>query len=132
MPISIQDIYKYAQLATAGYVDLSGATDFNWSLRCANEPLIKGVCQPAFGTNFFPTTGGWQVVGDPRFSPPATHTDPASGFAATLFQRGTEKVLSIRGAALGSGLANCIKLPVESAGERWSLGRDDRGGRGHD
>ena len=103
MSLTINDIYKYAKLATAGYIDLSGAADFDPATlrrRAAGEGPQTPRMPEALGNQFF-TSDGWRVVSDPRIpaNSSGSHNDPESGFAATLFQRGTvgEKVLSIRG-----------------------------------
>ena len=102
MALTIKQIYDYAQLAGAGYVDLSRLPNFTSETLIARarneEPQSR---MPEFlGTRFF-TTEGWRILGDPRLQVGGVmvHTDPASGFAATLFQRGTtgEKILSVRG-----------------------------------
>jgi hypothetical protein len=95
MPISIPDLYKYAQLATAGYVDFSGAPNL-LSDELRNRAAAQRRIPTSLGNALFPDSGGWQVAGDPRYSV-GSHTDTTSGFAATLFQKGNEKVLSIRG-----------------------------------
>ena len=83
MPLSIRDICKYAQLATASYVDLSDANDFTGKTLGQRANAQKRMPE-SFGQDFF-VDGGWQVLNDPRFSP-SSHNDPA-GFAATLFQK---------------------------------------------
>lgn len=101
MSLTIENIYLYAKVAAAGYVDLTGLPDFDpVTLRnkASGEPSPR--MPTSLGNQFF-LTDGWRVVSDPRHPPGAngSHNDPNSGFAATLFQRGTtgEKVLSIRG-----------------------------------
>ena len=106
MALTIKELYTYAQLAGAGYVDLTGLADFTDTrlIRRANakEPLER--IPTSLGTQFF-QTDGWRVLGDPRQlgvtngaaptlgspKPVMVHTDPTSGFAATLFQRGNNR-----------------------------------------
>jgi hypothetical protein len=102
MTISISDLYKFAKLSTAGYVDLSGASNFSSETM---QTLASGQGQvprmPAVLGNQFFVGDGWQVLNDPRFKP-EIHTDTTSGFAATLFQKGGEKILSVRGTDPGT------------------------------
>ncbi len=104
MTILISDIYKYARLSTAGYVDLSGVADFApEQLRNRANALER--MPTALGQQFF-VTDGWTVLGDPRHPTGASGThNSASGLAATLFGRSGEKVLSVRGTEIGGGLA---------------------------
>ena len=67
MALTIKELYTYAQLAGAGYVDLTGLADFTDTrlIRRANakEPLER--IPTSLGTQFF-QTDGWRVLGDPR------------------------------------------------------------------
>lgn len=92
---SILDYYKYAKLATAAYVQLE------------EEPGL-GVDRIAFQANRqerLPLKLAEQMFLNPQDNPEAWTipaggyfgNDLTSGFAATLFVQGTEKVLAIRG-----------------------------------
>ena len=104
--LTFRDYYKYAQLATAAYVDLSTLSLFDDAslIKIANEGDPHGPARMplALATQFFNSTSGWVVLGDPRYLLPdgsESHDDPSSGFAATLFKNVStgEKVLAIRG-----------------------------------
>ena len=103
MSLTIADIYRYAKLSTAGYVDLTGLPNFSpASLRDRADGEGEQVARlpTSLGEQFF-ITDDWRVIADPRHPPTASgsHNDPSSGFAATLFQKGAngEKVLAVRG-----------------------------------
>lgn len=103
--MNASDYYKYAQLATAAYVDLSLELNLADGQRLATIANQQGRLPTALAQQFFDAGNGWAVLGDPRHLvtsgnlPRTLHDDPASGFAATLFRnKGTnEKVLAIRG-----------------------------------
>ena len=94
---TILDYYKYSTLATAAYVRLgaplaTGQVFVNFSREQERLPEALGIqlFNPAD-----PNTPRWNILhyyGGDRFD-----VSDKSGFAATLFQQGTEKVLAIRG-----------------------------------
>ena len=100
MSISLPELYKLSALATASYVDLTGAFGFSPE-ELRNRANAQDRMPTRLGDQFF-LTDSWRVVSDPRHPPgedeDGNHNSP-SGLAATLFQRGTsgEKILSIRG-----------------------------------
>ena len=99
MPITLAELYKFAKLATTGYVDLTNAPNFlSGSLVQAAREQER--MPTSLGDQFF-TTDGWTVLGDPRHAN-GSHNS-ASGMAATLFGRHGEKVLSVRGTEGGGG-----------------------------
>jgi len=81
---TIADYFKQAELAFAAYANLfSGISGDDFKI--ALEDGGKGM-SPAQAQRF---SENWLVVDQ--------YTDPASGFSATVFQRGTQKYLAIRG-----------------------------------
>ncbi|MFY9316421.1 MAG: calcium-binding protein [Burkholderiales bacterium] len=94
--------YKYSQLATASYVDLSQESSLGNPQRLATIANEQERLPQLLATQFFDSTTGWGVLGDPRHrltNGGVLHDDPDSGFAATLFRNNStgEKVLAIRG-----------------------------------
>ena len=104
---TILDYYKYSTLATAAYVRMGGK-DLSGSNFAAQAGLIEqggGRLPATLGTSMFnpadPTAARWEVLDYFGNDVPASQDPIAaqeeSGFAATLFRQGSEKVLAIRG-----------------------------------
>ena len=102
---TILDYYKYALLATAAYVRTGGSTDPANFVRAASTaqanrlPLELG--QYLFDPQNRYRNPVWNVLhyygGDVPASQDPIAAQDKTGFAATLFERGGEKVLALRG-----------------------------------
>lgn len=118
--MKLEDIYTHALLASASYVQLGASRDgamlvANASTQAANRlPVSLGIdtfVRPADGEP-------WRVAHYHADDVPAT-TDPLaagerSGFAATLFSRGAEKVLALRGS--DDAFADLLRADVAQIG----------------
>lgn len=111
---NILDYYEYAKLATAAYVNLDGkpldgtivAIQAN-----AQERLPSLLADQTFDSN---KSGGQPVWTIPTGG---YHGNDAEGFAATLFTRGSEKVLAIRGTEpFIDGGTDFLKADLEQIG----------------
>lgn len=99
---TISDIYKYAALATASYVRMGNLPE---PLQTSGARLAEGAATQSGGR--LPTSLGEKLFVQSATNPDVWYIryyyggdipvaqDP-SGFAATLFQQGNEKVLAIR------------------------------------
>lgn len=101
---TIADLYKYAALATASYVRVG---DLPLGQRTDGQSFVnRTVAQDRLPTELgrflfqptaqFPNPNSW-TVSDYYGGDASEFKEDKSGFAATLFQQGTEKVLAIRG-----------------------------------
>jgi hypothetical protein len=89
---TIQELFDYARLATAAYVDLAGVN--------LNAP--NAVVNAAIGQKFMPSTlADLTFTSDPTGAWTVVHSDTAdnavTGFSAMLFERNGKYVLGIRG-----------------------------------
>lgn len=118
--MKLDDIYTYALLASASYVQMGGSRDSamlvaNASTEAANRlPVSIGI-----DTFMGPGSGEpWSVAHYYAADVPAA-LDPIasaerSGFAATLFTRGNEKVLAMRGS--DDAFADLLRADVAQIG----------------
>lgn len=90
--LNVIDYYEYSKLAAAAYTELS-ALDGRAIAVAANgqERLPEALAIQTFVSSADNNSNPWTVPTG------GYHGNDTSGFAATLFQRGTEKVLAIRG-----------------------------------
>jgi hypothetical protein len=95
---TIQQLFDYARLADASYVDLSNVTWLNDPVAVANDAVSEGRLPRYLADATFNTSAsGWQVVGYDDSQ------NGASGFAATLFKNTEGKyVLAMRGTEAGA------------------------------
>lgn len=98
--MNIVEYYEYAKLAAAAYVNMdayaAGFTDTQFASEVNKEPAPRvplAVAKQTFDS------GSSEAAGQPVWTIPTGgyYGNDSVGFAATLFQRGTEKVLAIRG-----------------------------------
>jgi len=92
--MNILEYYEYAKLSAAAYTVLDG------KLLADIAKLANGqerVPEAVANQNFL--NGSREAAGQPVWTipPGGYYGNDSVGFAATLFQRGTEKVLAIRG-----------------------------------
>ena len=98
----VTDYYEYAKLAASAYVDLDTLVGHEFTGRGISDLADDQARIPeALADRMFRGNGGsnsdpWTVQQD------GYHSDPTSGFAATLFQNSSGKVLAIRGTETGS------------------------------
>ena len=85
-------LYTRALLADLAYVSFQDFSNNDVVIRNANN---EGRIGRSLGTYFF-TELGWSIA--------SYHPNDISGFSATLFANGTEKVLAIRGTEIGGPL----------------------------
>ena len=89
---TILDYYEYAKLATAAYVNLSGFTGSEIAAAANGQERIPlKLAEQMFVFDAEKNADPWTVRAD------GYHGNDPTGFAATLFERGSEKVLAIRG-----------------------------------
>lgn len=95
---NILDYYDYAKLATAAYVNLR--FDELSGNKIATAADAQERIPIALANQMFDeATDEARALGQPVWTVPSGgyHGNDSTGFAATLFQRGSEKVLAIRG-----------------------------------
>ena len=121
--MNIIEYYEYAKLAAAAYVNMdafpAGFTEAQFAIEANKEPAPRvplAVAKQTFDS------GSSEAAGQPVWTIPSGgyHGNDASGFAATLFQRGSEKVLAIRGTepnSLDNTYTDLIKADLQELGE---------------
>ena len=118
--MKLEDIYTHALLASASYVQMGGSRDgaqlvANASTEAANRlPVSIGIetfLQPRVGEP-------WRIehyhAADVPIAVDPIAAAERSGFAATLFARGTEKVLALRGS--DDAFADLLRADVAQIG----------------
>ena len=105
---TISDYYKYAVLATAAYVRMGdqpaelqtdGATFASQAAQQSNGRLPQVLSEKLFVQS--PTNPDVWTIKNYYGGDAAAYAADKSGFAATLFKQGDEKVLAIRGTEPG-------------------------------
>ncbi|HQU80926.1 MAG TPA: hypothetical protein PLU47_15850 [Azonexus sp.] len=113
--LNVIDYYEYSKLAAAAYTKLS-ALDGRAIAVAANgqERLPEALAIQTFVSSADNNSNPWTVPTG------GYHGNDASGFAATLFQRGAEKVLAIRGTEPNSifdAYTDLLKADLQELGE---------------
>ena len=113
--LNVIDYYEYSKLAAAAYTNLS-ALDGSSIATAANSQkrLPDALAIQTFVSSAANNSNPWMVP------PGGDYGNDVSGFAATLFQRGTEKVLAIRGTepnSIFNAYTDLIKNDLQELGE---------------